>query len=63
VIKQIVARTIVGAVPALFAAGVSVGAYQDGGWSLVAATWIGVTLLVILARAFVWGIDNWKAKP
>ncbi|MET9467417.1 hypothetical protein ABZY44_21940 [Streptomyces sp. NPDC006544] len=62
--RRFVARcTAVTALLAL-AVGVSVGAYHDsgGGWLAVAAVWISLAILMTVATAIAWGLDNWNAR-
>lgn len=62
--KRIAARcTAVAALLVLFGV-ISAGVYQDsgGGWTAVAAVWIGLAIFAGVAMAIAWGLDNWNAR-
>lgn len=60
--KRIVARCTAVTVGLLLVASATAGAYLDGGWPLVAATWVIVLAVAAAACALTWAIDNWNAR-
>ncbi|KOU50551.1 hypothetical protein ADK55_18585 [Streptomyces sp. WM4235] len=60
--KRLVARCTAVTVGLLLVASVTAGAYHDGGWRLVAATWVIVLAVAAAACALTWAIDNWNAR-
>jgi fatty acid desaturase len=60
--KRVAARAVAITTGAAIVAGISTGAYLDaGGWPAVAVVWGMAAVLLGLARAFVWAVDNWNA--